>query len=276
MTRTRKVRFLGASLAATLIAAVVGIGLVTLPKPQPAAAAPTAPSFTADSPPNGTAGTAYTYTFVASGDTPITFTPSGTLPPGLTFNSATPTTVTLSGNPNTPGSYNFAVTASNGVLPDAPSGPLTVVIAGVKPTFTAGTPPNGTAGTPYTYTFVATGNPTPTLSETGPLPPGLIFTPATGVLAGTPNTPGTYPFTVTATNSAGATPANASVTISGVGPALPEPGQCGRSTRVAPPRPWRDPCSQKQVKSLKIKAFCEKWKIVEFSLFGRILILPSR
>ena len=54
--------------------------------------------------------------------------------------------------------------------------------------------------------MTATGTPAPTLGETGALPTGVTFTPATGVLAGTPaaGTVGTYSITITAQN--GTTP----------------------------------------------------------------------
>jgi Putative Ig domain len=58
----------------------------------------------------------------------------------------------------------------------------------------------GSAGT---FTFTATGSPTPTIAVTGTLPSGVTFDAATGVLSGTPagGSGGTYPLTVTATNS---------------------------------------------------------------------------
>lgn len=60
-----------------------------------------------------------------------------------------------------------------------------------------------------TFTVIATGNPAPTVTETGTLPSGLAFDPKTGVLSGTPaaGTGGTttqnYPITFTATNGVG-------------------------------------------------------------------------
>ncbi len=87
----------------------------------------TAPAFTATSPPaTGTVSTAYpTYTFAASGTTPITFTQaSGTLPPGLTLAS----NGALSGTPTTPGTYTFTVLASNGINPDATTSTITITI----------------------------------------------------------------------------------------------------------------------------------------------------
>lgn len=96
----------------------------------------TAPTFTAASPPStGTVGTPYaTYTFAASGTAPITITKaSGSLPPGLTLAS----NGVLSGTPTAPGTYTFAVTASNGVNPDATTSPVAIEVDGGTPT-----PPN--------------------------------------------------------------------------------------------------------------------------------------
>lgn len=54
--------------------------------------------------------------------------------------------------------------------------------------------------TPYTYSFQATGNPTPTFAVTpGRLPPPLKLT-KNGVLSGTTDRAGTYTFTLTASN----------------------------------------------------------------------------
>src|SRR5215831_16266643 len=67
---------------------------------------------------------------------------------------------------------------------------------------TASSPPAGTTGAPYVgYTFTASGG-TPPLSwsESGPLPPGLQLS-TSGQLSGDPATAGTYPFTVTVTDS---------------------------------------------------------------------------
>jgi hypothetical protein len=65
-----------------------------------------------------------------------------------------------------------------------------------------------TNGSPYTATFVATGGagaPFTYVIAGGTLPPGapaFALNPATGVLTGTPNTPGTYVFTVQVTDAA--------------------------------------------------------------------------
>ncbi|MDF9750497.1 hypothetical protein M2428_001948 [Arthrobacter sp. ES3-54] len=89
--------------------------------------APAAPVFTASSPPaTATVGTAYTYTFAATGSPAPTFrVASGALPAGLGLNS---TSGVLSGTPTTAGPATFTVAAANGVSPDAvtPSRTITV------------------------------------------------------------------------------------------------------------------------------------------------------
>jgi hypothetical protein len=76
---------------------------------------------------------------------------------------------------------------------------------GTPPTgFTAMTPQPAVSNTPYTYTFAANGQPMPriTLVSGSPLPPGLLLS-TDGTLEGTPTGPGTYTFSLRATNTAG-------------------------------------------------------------------------
>ncbi len=70
------------------------------------------------------------------------------------------------------------------------------------PSITAQSPPAGTTGAAYAgYTFYASGGTAPfSWSESGSLPPGLALS-ASGQLSGTPATAGTYPISVTATDS---------------------------------------------------------------------------
>jgi hypothetical protein len=88
-------------------------------------AAASAPVFLTDTPPaTGTVGTAYSYTYTASGNPKPTYAlASGALPPGLSLNTASGV---LSGTPSTVGPFTFTVRASNGVNPAAVS-PSTVV-----------------------------------------------------------------------------------------------------------------------------------------------------
>jgi N-acetylneuraminic acid mutarotase len=80
-------------------------------------------------------------------------------------------------------------------------------LAGCPPiTLSPSSLPGGTLATAYSQTITATGGLAPyTFAVTaGALPPGLSLASATGVLSGTPALLGSYSFTVTATDSTGA------------------------------------------------------------------------
>jgi hypothetical protein len=72
------------------------------------------------------------------------------------------------------------------------------------PAFSGGAPPAAAkVGTAYSFTFTASGQPTPTYHvATGSLPAGLKLS-SGGVLAGTPTNVATHTFSVKETNSAG-------------------------------------------------------------------------
>jgi len=150
-----------------------------------------------------TAIAAGTFTVTATGFPAPTFSESGALPAGVTLASATGI---LSGTPaaGTGGTYPLTLTAHNGAGADATqSFTLTVnQAAAITSTNTA----TFTVNAAGTFTVIATGSPSATLSETGALPTGVTFTPATGKLSGTPaaGTAGTYPLTLTAHNGIGA------------------------------------------------------------------------
>jgi sugar lactone lactonase YvrE len=72
------------------------------------------------------------------------------------------------------------------------------------------------AGTPANAPIDAVGSPTPTVTITGELPPGVVYTPGTfgrGALTGTPTTAGGYPVTVTAVNTEGQAQQQLSITV---------------------------------------------------------------
>jgi hypothetical protein len=73
---------------------------------------------------------------------------------------------------------------------------------GQAPIITSGPlPSTATVGTPYNFTITATGSPTPTFSvTTGALPNGLTISSTTGVISGTPTTPGLYTGMIQASN----------------------------------------------------------------------------
>ena len=81
----------------------------------------------------------------------------------------------------------------------APSVTLSYALPALSVTTTS--LPGGQVGTAYSQALAATGGVTPySWSVTG-LPPGLSVNPATGVISGTPQTPGTDTFTVTVTDA---------------------------------------------------------------------------
>ncbi len=80
-------------------------------------AAPVPPTITTTSLADGTVGTTYSQTLTATGDATIAWSiKTGTLPAGLTLNSATGE---ISGTPTAEGTSTFTVVASNGISPNA-------------------------------------------------------------------------------------------------------------------------------------------------------------
>src|SRR5439155_1208299 len=149
-------------------------------------------------------GTAGTFTVTASGFPASTFSETGALPSGVTFNG---NTGVLSGTPaaNTSGTYPITFTASNGIGSNATQNfTLTVNQA---PTITSANSATFIVGAPGSFTVTATGFPTAmTFSETGALPNGVTLNSSTGVLSGSPTagTAGSYSITLIANN--GVTP----------------------------------------------------------------------
>lgn len=94
---------------------------------------------------------------------------------------------------------NAAVTLDTNTI-TAPTGCPTPATPTVSPTITSGTPTAATAGTPYSFPVTTTGTPKATYTSTGSLPAGLTLNGTTGVISGTPTTPGTSTFTITASN----------------------------------------------------------------------------
>jgi hypothetical protein len=209
------------------------------------------PVFTAVTPPGAKKGSAYSYTFAASGNPAPTFSvASGSIPTGLTLNS---TTGVLSGTPSAAGQFSFTVKAANGVTPNAVSNTITITVADlpVAPVFTAATPPStATVGIPYSYTFAANGNPAPKFTAIGTLPTGLTLNATTGVLSGTPTTAHRFVFevkaangvkpdkitpliTITVTRAAAATAANPTLSPSAASPSAASPSAASPSAALA-------------------------------------------
>lgn len=153
----------------------------------------------------GTAGTAYSASFSASGAVaPYSFAvTSGSLPPGLGLSAGG----ALTGTPSASGSFTFSVVATDSNGQSSAAGSYTLVLAVPSISLTPGTVPAGTAGTAYSQSFSASGGIAPyTIAHTaGALPAGLTF--SAGALSGTPTQSGTFNFSITATDSTGGTAA---------------------------------------------------------------------
>src|SRR6185295_15592276 len=135
-----------------------------------------------------------------SGIGTITWTQTGTLPTGMSFNAAT---ATLSGTPTQTGTFSITVNArdANNCLG---SRTYSLVINCQAITVNPTTLPGGTAGTAYSQVFTQTsGIGTVTWALTGTLPTGMTFNAATATLSGTPTQTGSFNVTVTATDANG-------------------------------------------------------------------------
>ena len=144
-----------------------------------------------------TTGSAGSFTVTATGAPAPTFSETGTLPTGVSFNS---TTGVLSGTPTASGSFSITMGATNGVGSDATQ-PFTLTV-NAAPTITSGASKVFVKGVAGSFTVTATGYPAPTFSETGTLPTGITLN-SSGVLSGTSTQTGSFPVTMTATNGVG-------------------------------------------------------------------------
>ena len=163
-------------------------------------------TITPSSVPNATVGTAYNVQ-LTDNDVPM-YTQvswgivSGGLPPGLELNTNTTAAfTTISGTPTTAGSYSFEVEAEyNDSAPTDSYAYYTIVVAAAcKPTISPASLPNADVNyryAPVTFTVSGCSGTFTFTAQPYPPVPGLSF--ANGVLNGTPNQTGTFPFTITA------------------------------------------------------------------------------
>jgi streptogramin lyase len=168
-----------------------------------------APAFTSAAGTAFTVGTAGQFTVTATGSpVPVlSVNPNDSLPAGVTFDAGHGL---LAGTPaaGSAGTYTLHFTASNGISPDATQTfTFTVNPAGQAPAFTSANAASFAVGAAGNFTVVATGSPTPTLSEVSgdTLPGGVTFDALTGLLSGTPvaGSGGSYTLHFTAHNGVG-------------------------------------------------------------------------
>ncbi len=166
--------------------------------------------------PSATVGTAYNQTVTGSGGmAPYTFSvSSGTLPTGLTLNTATGV---ITGSPTTPGTFNFSITAvdANGCLGNRAYSIGVASVGCPVITLSPAALPPAMAGAPYNQTITATGGVAPyTFAvSAGALPNGLTLNPSTGAITGTPITTGRFTFTIRATDANGCVGATSGLSI---------------------------------------------------------------
>jgi large repetitive protein len=170
-----------------------------------------APAITSANSTTFAVGAAGTFTVTTTGSPTPALSETGTLPSGVTFKDNGNGTATLGGTPatGTGGSYSLTIKASNGIGTAATqSFTLTVSAAGQAPAITSATSTTFTVGGTGSFTVTTTGNPAPSLAETGTLPSAVTFKDngnGTATLGGAPatGTAGSYPLTITASNGVG-------------------------------------------------------------------------
>ena len=167
---------------------------------------PSAPTITTPPLPDGTVTIAYNKQVQATGGTgALAWTVSvGSLPPLLSLN---PTTGVISGTPNTEGTFNFTVKATD-TLSLFDTRALSIVVNAAPPplTITTTSLPTGTVGMPYNPTVLqtlqATGGTTPYTWSVAPvLPAPLTLDTSTGEITGTPSAISNSMHTFTVTDS---------------------------------------------------------------------------
>jgi uncharacterized repeat protein (TIGR03803 family) len=131
----------------------------------------------------------------------VTFSNTGALPAGMTLSSGG----VLSGTPAVSGTFPLTVVATDS---DGCTGSVSVTLVINCNAITVSPPtiPSGTVGIGYSAIFIQSGGVgTTTFTESGTLPAGTAFAPteSIGVVLGTPTQPGTFPITITATDSEG-------------------------------------------------------------------------
>jgi hypothetical protein len=163
----------------------------------------------------GRQGVFLSFTNTATGTTPITFGADG-LPAGL---SVDPVSGVLSGIPAVMGVFDVTVYATNAAMTTTEQ--LVITLTTGIPGITSRLSASGKQGQNFSYTIIASNNPT-SFSASG-LPAGVDLDPATGVMAGPPIVSGTFPVTIVAANQYGAGSQVLTLTLASSVPVITSP-----------------------------------------------------
>ena len=172
------------------------------------------PTITTAAAETATVGSTFGFTVRTSGSPVPALTEAGSLPAGITFTDNGNGTATFAGTPDagTGGLYAITISAANTGGTATQAFKLTV---SQPPAITSASSASAVHGTAFSFVFVSTGYPVPTITHTGTVA-GLTWSSASNgtiTLSGTPKTAGTYTLTVTATNSGGSVKQTFTLTV---------------------------------------------------------------
>lgn len=170
-----------------------------------------------------TAGTAYSFSFVATGSGPLTWSATGLPADALSLGASSGV---LSGTPTSKATLSFTLTVSDTFgQSSAPTAFVLTVNNPAVPVITTTqaqvTAAPGTIGMAYTFAFHATGSGTLTWSSTGLPADSLALNSGNGVVSGTPTTKQSVAITLTVSDTFGQSSAATPFTITVNNPAPP-------------------------------------------------------